>query len=78
MDNKRYSTRVREHATSQALYLTGERRSGLDRRVSEVAAKFPLIDSNGIYVVKDRRRIPDRRLNDIVVEWVTDVERLTV
>jgi len=47
----------------------GCRRKTMDRRVNDNPAKFPLIDSNGIYVVSDRRRMPDRRVNNIVVTW---------
>ncbi|MEN8107853.1 MAG: hypothetical protein ABFS22_07590 [Pseudomonadota bacterium] len=39
----------------------GQRRWGLD-------AAFPLIDSNGITVVIDRRQMPDRRLPNISLE----------
>ncbi len=53
---------------------SGCRRVVMDRRVNEKPAKFPLIDSNGIYVVSDRRRIPDRRVSGIVVSWGVNID----
>ena len=44
----------------------GKRRWGLE-------VSFPLIDKNGVTVIRDRRSIPDRRLNNISLE-----ERLTL
>ncbi|MDH3525910.1 MAG: hypothetical protein OEN52_04800 [Gammaproteobacteria bacterium] len=41
-----------------------EKRSKGQRRWG-IAAEFPIIDSNGIAVVIDRRRIRDRRLDNI-------------
>jgi hypothetical protein len=38
----------------------GQRRWGLE-------VLFPLIDARGITVVTDRRRVPDRRLNNIAL-----------
>lgn len=52
----------------------GCRRAVMDRRVNEKLAKFPLIDSNGIYVVSDRRRLPDRRVNGLVVSWGVSID----
>ena len=47
-----------------------ERRAGGDRRKNSGAVAFPLVDSSGIEVKEDRRKIPDRRINNIVVEEV--------
>lgn len=44
----------------------GTRRWGLD-------VSFPLIDSNGVTVIRDRRSLPDRRLQNISLE-----DRLTL
>jgi hypothetical protein len=44
----------------------GHRRWGLE-------VSFPLIDSNGVTVISDRRRLPDRRLGNISLE-----DRLTL
>jgi hypothetical protein len=44
----------------------GQRRWGLE-------VSFPFIDSNGITVIRDRRNMPDRRLDNISLE-----DRLTL
>jgi hypothetical protein len=44
----------------------GQRRWGLE-------VTFPLVDSNGVTVIRDRRTLPDRRLDNISLE-----ERLTL
>jgi hypothetical protein len=44
----------------------GQRRWGIE-------AMFPLIDSNGVTVIRDRRSLPDRRLGNISLE-----DRLTL
>lgn len=61
-------------ATTNRTPTAGCRRDVMDRRVNEKLAKFPLIDSTGIYVVSDRRRLPDRRVNGIVVSWGVSVD----
>ena len=44
----------------------GQRRWGLE-------VSFPLIDTNGVTVIRDRRSMPDRRLDNISLE-----DRLTL
>jgi hypothetical protein len=44
----------------------GQRRWGLE-------ASFPLIDGNGVTVIRDRRNMPDRRLANISLD-----DRLTL
>ena len=48
---------------------TGCRRKATDRRVSVTVATFPLIDSDNIRLAYDRRRIPDRRMNNFIVTY---------
>ena len=43
-----------------------------ERRISfDSAALFPLQDYSGTIVLSDRRKMPDRRLNNIWLELVT-------
>jgi hypothetical protein len=49
-----------------------EKRSRGKRRW-ELEVSFPLVDSNGVTVIRDRRSTPDRRLDNISLE-----ERLTL
>lgn len=42
-----------------------------DRRMSYKISDFPLVDVSGRLVSKDRRYQPERRLNNVVVEWLT-------
>ena len=49
-----------------------EKRSRGQRRW-DLEVTFPLVDSNGITVIRDRRTLPDRRLDNISLE-----ERLTL
>ena len=44
----------------------GKRRWGLE-------VTFPLVDSNGVTVIRDRRSLPDRRLDNISLD-----DRLTL
>ena len=46
------------------------RRSQKDRRSWSGCQFTPFIDENGTEVAKDRRRTPDRRINNIEVEWM--------
>ncbi len=41
-----------------------------DRRSFESPSKFPVINTKGKVVQRDRRRLPDRRLANIMVEEV--------
>ena len=45
-----------------------DRRSREDRRKINRAIKFPLRTLEGLVVLKDRRKTPDRRVNNISVE----------
>ena len=45
-----------------------ERRSTEDRRNINQSVSFPYQSKNGIVIIKDRRKTPDRRLNNINVE----------
>lgn len=44
-----------------------------DRRKGFVSPELPFMTDNGITVARERRHIPDRRVNSINVEWI-DVE----
>ena len=46
------------------------RRNRKDRRCWAGSKKLPLRDSSGELVREDRRRLPDRRLSGIEVEWL--------
>jgi len=46
---------------------TTERRDNDDRRSSTVSPAFPFFDSEQTLVREDRRRIPDRRINNIEI-----------
>ncbi len=52
---------------------TGCRRGSVrdDRRKSYKMSEFPLVDCKGRLVSKDRRYQPERRLNNVVIEWLT-------
>ncbi len=47
-----------------------DHRTQADRRSFEPPSKFPVITSNGIVIQRDRRRLPDRRIANIMVEEV--------
>jgi hypothetical protein len=49
-----------------------DRRKGQDRRRWHDTPKFPFPDSNMELVAEDRRRLPDRRLSNLSVDWDTD------
>ena len=44
----------------------------VDRRQYEKMRETPFTDSDDLTVITDRRIVPDRRINDICVEWVDD------
>ena len=44
-----------------------------DRRLGKDMPSFPFKDSNGATITESRRRIPDRRINNIHAEWVNEV-----
>ena len=43
-----------------------------DRRQNNVMPNIPFKDSNGSTIKESRRRIPDRRIANIQVEWVDE------
>ncbi len=45
-----------------------ERRKREDRRSLHRAVSFPYKTKEGLVILKDRRKAPDRRLNNIAVE----------
>ena len=45
-----------------------ERRAKEDRRNINRSVSFPYKSKDGIVIIKDRRKTPDRRLNNISVE----------
>ena len=50
-----------------------DRRSHIrDRRDYSRRPEFPLRDSDNILVFEDRRRIPDRRMSSIEVDWIDE------
>ena len=53
-----------------------ERRKTRERRKNEAIAQFPIITALGICVRKDRRKIPDRRLSNIVVHETSIKEEI--
>ena len=55
-------------------YHTKDKRNGGDRRQHFVSPKFPFYDCGGNLVTHDRRTLPDRRMEGITVEWISDQE----
>jgi hypothetical protein len=49
-----------------------ERRSGRDRRGWHPMPEAPFLDSNGVLVSRDRRKVPERRVSNIRVNWRAD------
>ena len=45
-----------------------DRRSSDDRRSLHRSVSFPYKTKEGLVILKDRRKIPDRRINNISVE----------
>ena len=43
-----------------------------DRRQNKVMPSFPFKDSNGATIRECRRKIPERRINNIQAEWVDE------
>jgi hypothetical protein len=52
------------------------RRHDRERRKEFVTPRFPFYDYAACLVTHDRRCLPDRRLEGITVEWITDQEIL--
>jgi hypothetical protein len=44
-----------------------------DRRYNNGMPRVPFKDSNGATIKECRRKIPDRRLGNIKVEWIDEV-----
>lgn len=44
-----------------------------DRRRDTEMPAVPFRDSNGLIIFEDRRKTPDRRLNNIQAEWVNEL-----
>ena len=44
-----------------------------DRRQNDVMPGIPFKDSNGATIKGCRRKIPDRRINNIQAEWINEV-----
>lgn len=49
-----------------------ERRSGRDRRGWHAMPTPPFVDGQGNVVTSDRRKLPDRRVNNIRVRWTAE------
>jgi hypothetical protein len=47
------------------------RRKTGDRRSFGRTEAFPFTDTNGCFLRESRSRSPDRRLNSLVVEWIS-------
>jgi hypothetical protein len=47
-----------------------QERNHTDRRCRAAAPRYPFRDSDGNLVRQDRRKLPDRRLDGIEVEWL--------
>ena len=44
-----------------------------DRRQNDVALSFPTKDSNGEIIKECRRKIPNRRIDNIKAEWIDEI-----
>jgi hypothetical protein len=51
-------------------------RSKTDRRQCGVSPRFPMHDADNKLVKQDRRKLPDRRLSGIEVEWLAMVHQV--
>ena len=59
--------RKRRAAAQGKNHIKERRKMPLERRGNESIAQFPIITTQGICVRRDRRKIPDRRMSNIVV-----------
>jgi len=50
--------------------MNDKRSHELDRRDYRQCQEYPLQDSDNIFVLADRRRVPDRRADSIEVDWL--------
>ena len=62
----RVSARTRPAVRSRTK-IKERRKKSSERRCNEAIAQFPIITTQGICVRRDRRKIPDRRMSNIVV-----------
>jgi hypothetical protein len=44
-----------------------------DRRQNDAMPGFPFKDSNGVTIKEFRRKMPDRRINNIHAEWINEI-----
>ncbi len=44
-----------------------------DRRRADSMPTVPFVDSRGLTIYEDRRKQPERRLNNIQAEWVDEL-----
>lgn len=66
-NNKRKKPVVTKTANTTSK--TSCRRNMTERRQSNIATRFPLVDGNGSKVSRDRRWRPDRRY-DVEIQWL--------
>ena len=59
--------RKRRAAAQAKNHIKERRKMPFERRGNESIAQFPIITTQGICVRRDRRKIPDRRMSNIVV-----------
>jgi len=53
--------------------MEANRRGNKDRRQNKNTPSFPFKDGNGPTTSECRRKIPERRINAIQVEWIEEV-----
>jgi hypothetical protein len=53
--------------------MEANRRRNDDRRLGKDMPKVPFKDSNGATIAESRRKIPDRRINNIHAEWINEI-----
>lgn len=64
-----FSRHLDKEGTFRGAESTLRSRSQRDRRSWQPMPPLPFKDYNGMVVTHDRRRVPERRLDNIVVEW---------
>ena len=63
---RRPQRRIQKRSATTKTILERRKKSS-ERRRNEAIAQFPIITTQGICVRRDRRKIPDRRMSNIVV-----------
>ena len=58
---------VHKKSPARVNTIKDRRKKFSERRRNEAIAQFPIITTQGICVRRDRRKIPDRRISNIVV-----------